>query len=129
MTNITKNLKILKFLLRYLKFYKNMVSKKRLFFFNTLIVCLLSLLTILNESTLSNRLFIFLQNCYIYLYTFKFLYFQFNKKIFQKRFLLFNKLGKFILFSLKKVAFMPTIISLFCAFMVYTIKVLTPILF
>ena len=103
--DIFKNLHILKFFLRYLKFYRNMNSKKRLFFFNTLIVSLLSLLILLPNSSLKRRLLLFLLLCYYYLYTFKFLYFQYNQQIFQKKFLLFYKLSSLIFFSLRKVQF------------------------
>jgi hypothetical protein len=44
----------------------------------------------------------------MYLSSFRYLHFQYNKRIFQSRFFLFNFLSKFALFSLKKVAFLPT---------------------
>lgn len=58
-TNIQKNLKILRFLLRYLCKINKVFSKKRLFFFNILITTLLTLLALLPNTLFSKRLFIY----------------------------------------------------------------------
>ena len=50
---LLKNLHILKFLLRYFKFYKYILSKKRLLFFNLLITTLSSVLTLYLKMLLS----------------------------------------------------------------------------
>jgi len=105
---ILRNLRILRFLLRYLKFFNKNFSKKRLFLFNLVIISLSSLLTLLGKTKSANRLFLFLNVCYIYLFSFRYKYLQYNKKIYQSRFLLFNFLSKFALFSLNKVAFITT---------------------
>jgi hypothetical protein len=106
--NILKNLKILKFLLRYFKYYNQVLSKKRLLFFHLLISTLSSLITLLPKGVFTNRLFVFLHLCYMYLYCFKYLHFQYNKSIYQLRFIRYNLLSKFVLFSLKKVSFIST---------------------
>jgi hypothetical protein len=105
---ILKNLRILKFLLRYFKYYNQILSKKRLLFFHLLISTLSALITILPKGIFTNRLFVFLHLCYFYLYSFKYLHFQYNKDIYQLRFMRFNLLSKFVLFSLKKVSFIST---------------------
>jgi len=106
--HIIKNLKILQFLLRYFKFYTQILSKKRLLFFNCLVIALSTIITLLPKHKITNRLFIFLHLCYMHLSSFRYLYFQYNKDIYQSRFIRFNLLSKFVLFSLKKVSFIPT---------------------
>jgi hypothetical protein len=103
--HLLKDLKILKFLIRYLKFYNKMLSKRRILFFNLIINCLSSILVVLPKGKMANRLYIFMHLCYIYLYSFRYLYFQYNKKIFQSRFIRFNLLSKLVIFSLKKIYF------------------------
>jgi hypothetical protein len=103
--HLLKDLKILSFLLRYLKFYNKILSKRRILFFNLLINCLSSVLVVLPKGKMANRLYTFMHLCYLYLYSFRYLYFQYNKKIFQSRFIRFNLLSKLILFSLKKISF------------------------
>jgi hypothetical protein len=106
--SVMKNIKILKFLLRWIKLYKRTFSKKRLFFFYILINCIASLLLLIPKNTFSRRLFVFLTLCYMYLYTFRHLHFRYNKAIFQNRLLFFCILSKVAVFSLKKVAFIST---------------------
>lgn len=102
---IIKHLKVLMFLLRYLKFYNKLISKKRVLYFNLLIQTLSSVVTLLPKNKMANRIYTFMHLCYLYLYSFRYLYFQYNKKIFQSRFIRFNLLSKLVIFSLKKIAF------------------------
>jgi len=108
LSNIVTNLRILRFLLRYLRFYKRTFSKKRLFYFNTLIVTILSLLALLPKSVFSKRLFLFLNLCYVYLTSFRYLHLQYNKKIFQSRLYLFQVYAKILTYSLHKIIFFST---------------------
>jgi hypothetical protein len=105
LNNIIKNLRILRFLLRYLKYYKRLLSKKRLFFFNTIIVSITCLLAILPHNSFSRRLILFLNLCYMYLFSFRYLNLQYNTKIFQSRLYLYRLYSQIITFSLKKISF------------------------
>jgi len=103
--HLIKDLKTLTFLIRYIKFYNKILLKRRILFFNLLINCLSSVLVVLPKGKIANRLYIFMHLCYLYLYSFRYLYFQYNKKIFQSRFIRFNLLSKLLVFSLKKISF------------------------
>ncbi len=99
-------LKILKFLLRYLKLANKKTAKQRIFFFNILLLCCLSLLRLLTKKRLFRRLFLFTILTYIYLYSFKYQFFIFNHILINKRFRLLYNISKLIGFSLQKVAFL-----------------------
>jgi hypothetical protein len=107
-SNILRHLRILKFLLRYFKIFKNNVSKKRLFFMNILIASVSSLLALLPINQTSKRLSLFLNLCYMYTYSFKYLHIHYGRELIHSRIFLFNHLAKFTLVALKKVAFFAT---------------------
>ena len=107
---LMRHLKILKYLLRYVIHYRNLVSKVRLFFFNILVRTLsYVLLTVTKYITLNNtflnnkkrftkslirRLFIFFTLCRRYIITFKYLHQETNKRIFRDRRYLFYLYSK-----------------------------------
>jgi hypothetical protein len=114
-----KNLRILCFLLRYLKCYHNQSSKKRLFYlnllFNSISSCLL--LICFNRNTLKYKKkyktvyhkLIYLQSTlFLQLTRHKFIYLKYNKKLFHSRLLLFNLYAKILLFTIRKTAFISS---------------------
>lgn len=114
-----KDLRLLCFLLRFLKCYRYQNSKKRLFYltllFNTINTSLL--LIYFNNKTIKfeekyrtvYRKLIYLQNIlFLQLTRYKFVYLQYNKKIFRSRLILFNLYAKILLLTLRKTTFIST---------------------
>jgi hypothetical protein len=116
--NIFTNLKILCFLLRYLKYSRYQNYKKRLFFFNILFNSVTSCLHLLSRThatkkhsnrykTIFHKLGYLQSILFLQLMRFKAIYLRYNKKLFQSRLILFNLYAKILLFTMRKTAFIP----------------------
>jgi hypothetical protein len=117
--NTFEDLRILLFLLRYLKHIKYRNYKSRLFFYNLLFKSLTSCLylLIINNSTTKRKAhlqtvikkLVYLKSIlFIQLTKYKNVYLQYNKKLFQSRLLLFNLYAKILLFTVRKTTHMIT---------------------
>jgi len=112
------DLKILCFLLRYIKCYNYKNSKKRLYFLNLLYNSVTSCLLLLRVDKITRlrakkfqtvyHKLIYLQSMlFLQLTRFKSIYLRYNKKLFQSRLLLYNLYAKILLFTIRKTAFIP----------------------
>lgn len=118
------NLRICLFLARYLRMYKRIYSKKKLFLFNVFVVTLTTILSF-NKGrftriwsslfsnyhqrlVLSRRIFLLLYICHIQLLSHSYLQLQYNKQIFQTRLYTFHLYSRILLFTLRKAMFIPT---------------------
>lgn len=115
---LIKNIRLLRFLLRVFKHYKNIQVKKRVFLCNMLINTILSLLElswlIKNrsyvlqrdiKSSINARLSLVLINLFFHMTSFRYKHILFNKPIFQERHRLFQIYSKVILYTLYKASF------------------------
>lgn len=126
---LIRDLRLLCFLLRFSKCYRYQNSKKRLFYLtllcNTINTCLF-LIYFNNKrinhfekkyKTLYRRLVYLLNILFLQLTRYKFVYLQYNKKIFRSRLILFNLYAKILLLTLRKTTFISTNHQLIVKFM------------
>jgi len=96
--NVMKNIKLLKYLLRFLKHCQKMTKKEIIFLNSLLLISIFSLITLLPKNrVITKKLLLFLHYVYLYNFRLKYVYHRFNKVIFQERFLMLKTMS--LLFS------------------------------